>query len=250
MDFDFDVIVIGGGAAGGTLAAEVARAGSNVLLLERGRQADTPQNHDERATLIEKQPYDDRTVHVNDSPSRLYIGTGPGGGTNVYGGALLRPAEDDFHPGRHYGSRLPKHLWDWPISYDDLAPFYNKAERLLNVAADPADDFSPLNPTLGTPSNPPLELARINKTFIDRARQAKLNPFRLPLGIESSKCLKCSHCAGFLCPTGARTSTRDLLWPSPQSQGKVTVLDDSEVTRLEHMDNQGQRGRGSQPNDR
>src|SRR5262245_23073645 len=96
---DCDVIVIGGGAGGATFAYSCARAGKSVLLLERGdRTGPLDAVHDERATLIEKQPYDDRPVELNGTPRRLYIGGVLGGGTSVYGAALLRPSRDDFHP--------------------------------------------------------------------------------------------------------------------------------------------------------
>src|SRR5260370_964307 len=113
MPYDCDVIVVGSGAGGATFAYACARAGKSVLLVERGRRypAGGPV-HDERAMLIDKEPYDDRPVEVNGSPRRLYMGGVVGGGTALYGAALLRPSTDDFHPGHHYGGRLPRALWD------------------------------------------------------------------------------------------------------------------------------------------
>ena len=86
MPYDGDVIVVGGGAGGATFAYACARAGNSVLLLERGARP-VPEDavHDERATLMDKQPYDDRTVAVNDRPRRLYMGGLLGGGTTLYG---------------------------------------------------------------------------------------------------------------------------------------------------------------------
>src|SRR5262245_19892637 len=116
MAYDFDVIVIGSGAGGGTFAFACARAGKRVLLLERGsRYPAKGQAHDEQAMLIDKRPYDDRPVRVNGLPRRLYMGSVLGGGTSLYGAALMRPSEDDFHPGKHYGRRIPRAIWDWPI---------------------------------------------------------------------------------------------------------------------------------------
>src|SRR5262249_60703697 len=75
MSLDFDVIVIGSGAGGGTAAYGCALAGKRVLLVERGgRPATGPGVHDERATLIEKRPYDDRTVRINRVPRRPLAG--------------------------------------------------------------------------------------------------------------------------------------------------------------------------------
>src|SRR5262245_58756565 len=116
VQYDFDVIVVGGGAGGATFAYACARAGQSVLVLERGDRhpSDAPP-FDEKAMLIDKEPYDDREVDLNGKPRRLYMGGILGGGTSLYGGALIRPSEEDFQPGRYYGKRIPKAIWDYPI---------------------------------------------------------------------------------------------------------------------------------------
>src|SRR5262249_49073334 len=145
MPYDSDVIVVGGGAGGATLAYACARAGKSVLLLERGPRYPLPeQDADEQAMLIDKKPYDDRVVDVNGSPSRLYMGGVLGGGTALYGAALMRPSKDDFHPGRHYGARISRAIWDWPINYEDLEPHYNEAEKLYGVSGVTDEGFGPL----------------------------------------------------------------------------------------------------------
>jgi choline dehydrogenase-like flavoprotein len=212
MPFDFDVIVVGSGAGGGTFASRCALAGKRVLLVERGgRLPPGDGTHDERATLIEKRPYDDRTVRVNGVPRRLYVGGGLGGGTALYGAALMRPSPDDFHPGRHYGSRLPRSAWDWPVGYDALEPHYTEAERLYGVAARGADDFGPLGRPLGGFPNDAPPLHPINRRLMAANEARGLRPFRLPLAIDFRRCLGCGSCAGYLCPTGARRSSAELL---------------------------------------
>ena len=132
MPRDADILVIGSGAGGGTFAYACARAGKKVLLLERGQKYPrTDRPHEERAMLIDKKPYDERQVKVNGSPQRLYMGSVLGGGTSLYGAALMRPSVDDFHPGKSYGGRLPLRSWDWPISYEQLEPHYDQAECTL-----------------------------------------------------------------------------------------------------------------------
>src|SRR5262249_8295278 len=153
MEYDFDVIVIGSGAGGGTFAAACSRAGKRVLLIERGQSPTTNTVHDEQATLIERRPYDDRTVRVNGPARQLYVGGVLGGGTALYGGALLRPSAADFHPGRHYGQRLPRAVWDWPVTYGELEPYYEEAERLYGVAGADGDEYGPLGkPADGYPN--------------------------------------------------------------------------------------------------
>ena len=235
MDYDFDLIVIGSGASGGTLAADIAKSGARVLMLERGPAVDSASPRDEQSTLFDKLPYDDRTINVNQHNARLYMGSGFGGGTSVYGGALLRPSRQDFHPGEHYSDRIPREIWDWPIDYSDLQPFYDEAERLYSVAVDGTDSFAPLESSTVDSSNPPLSLAPINERLVNRSRAIGLNPFRLPLGIKSSECLKCANCAGFVCPTGARRSSAQLADAVRQAGDSFTVLNNREILSLKRL---------------
>ena len=233
MSYDFDVIVIGGGAGGATFAHASARAGKSVLLLERGQRhvADGP-SFDEQAILIDKGPYDDREVEVNGKPKRLYMAGILGGGTSVYGGALIRPTQQDFQPGRYYGKRIPKSIWDWPISYKDLEPYYTEAEQLYGVAGCAEEDFGPLEkPALGFPGEP-LPLHPLNQHLTDVNRNHGLRPFRLPLAINSSKCLRCAACAGYVCPTGARGSAAHLIDSAISKGYPLKIQTNVEVERL------------------
>jgi choline dehydrogenase-like flavoprotein len=233
MLFDCDVIVVGSGAGGATLAYACARAGKRVLLLERGgKYLPEKPMPDEQAMLIDKKPYDDREVEVNDSPRRLYMGGVLGGGTALYGAALLRPSPDDFHPGKHYGNRLARSLWDWPISYADLEPHYAEAERLYGVAGDADEDFGPLPaPGRGLPHDP-LPLHPLNQKLMAANRACGLRPFRLPLAIDPGRCLRCAACAGYICPTGARGSAAQLVEQALAGSLPLRVEMNVEVERL------------------
>lgn len=252
MLYDADVIVVGSGAGGATLAYACARAGKSVLLLERGRAYAPPTrgdekrdaippaslsrqgargfDHDEQAMLIDKLPYDDRRIDVNGSARHLYMGGVLGGSTALYGAALLRPSRDDFHPGRSYGDRLARTQWDWPIAYEDLEPFYTEAERLFTVSGCNDDDSEPLPRPIGGFPHPALPLHPINARLMAVNRQHGLRPFRLPLAIESSRCLQCRACPGYICPTGARRSSAQLL-EQPDLPG-LRVMTQVEVERL------------------
>src|SRR5262249_31996900 len=150
---------------------------------------------------LEKKPYDDREVEVNGARKRLYMGGILGGGTALYGAALLRPSTEDFHPGRHYGRRLPRALWDWPVTYRDLEPYYAEAERPYGVAGCADEDFGPLPRPRAFP-RAPLPLHPVNRKLMAANRAGGLRPFRLPLAIDPSLCLRCGACAGYVCPTG------------------------------------------------
>ena len=233
MQYDYDVIVVGGGAGGATFAYACARAGKSVLVLERGNRYTTTNTlHDERAMLIDKRPYDDREVDVNGTATRLYMGGVLGGGSSLYGGALVRPSELDFQPGKYYGKRIPRAIWDWPIAYADLEPYYTLAERLYGVAGHGDDDFSPLQkPAVGYPGEP-LPLHPLNQRLIAANRVQGLHPFRLPLAIDSSRCLRCGVCAGYICPTGARSSAAHLLERASAEGLSLTIQTQVEVERL------------------
>lgn len=259
MEYDCDIVVIGGGAGGGTLASACAVSGKRVLLIERANRQPAelttpgpPTELDERATLLEKRPYDDRRIDLNGQSSRLYMGGLLGGGTSVYGAALLRPQAADFSPGRYYGQRIPREIRDWPVQYETFVPFFRAAERLYRVAdATPgpesqslpriAEDLA-LPESAETSEFPGLPLAEINSRLMTSARKASLNPWRLPLAIESSRCLRCDHCAGFVCPTGARRSSAQLVHESIARGEPLTLMQGFEAERLERGTNGKLRG--------
>ncbi len=232
MERDFDVIVIGSGAGGAAFAHGCASAGKSVLLIERGqRVTSTTPPLDERANLIDKLPYDDRAIRVNETPLRLYMGGVLGGGTAVFGAALLRPSSEDFHPGRQYGSRLDRNLWDWPITYDDLKPYYAQAEELFHLTGSAEDDFKPLHTPERHDTNRLLAMAPINERLMAASRSDGLRPFRLPLAIDATHCLRCASCAGYLCPHGARRSAAQVIDEVAATRA-LKVLTNFEVTRL------------------
>jgi choline dehydrogenase-like flavoprotein len=211
MSYDFDIIVIGSGAGGGTFAYVAAKAGKSVLLVERGRIPSVVSMHDEMATMIDKNPYDDRPVRVNGSAHRLYMGGVLGGGTSLYGAALMRPSKEDFNPGKHYGRRITRGIWDWPITYDDLERYYTKAEDLYGVSGWADEDYGPLEKPRYGYSGKPILPKPINRKLIDGNKARGLKPFRLPLAIDFSRCLQCGSCPGYVCPNGSRRSSADLV---------------------------------------
>jgi choline dehydrogenase-like flavoprotein len=233
MQYDYDLIVVGSGAGGATLAYACAREGKRVLLVERGRKFELPGGtHDEQAMLIDKQPYDDRAVAMNGTVKRPYVGGVLGGGTSLFGAVLLRPSRDDFHPGKNYGRLLPRAIWDWPIAYDDLEPHYDEAERLYRVAGDHAQDVTPLQKPRQPYPQAGLPLHQVNQRLIAANRARGLRPFQLPLAIDSDRCLRCGPCAGYICPTGARRSSAHLLDAATACGSPLAVHSNVEVERL------------------
>ena len=162
--------------------------------------------------LIDKRPYDDREVDVNGRAKRLYMGgdagwrheslwrgAGPAQRPGFSAGEVLRQA----HPSRDLG------LADFATA--DLEPYYTEAEQLYGVAGRGEEDFGPLQkPAVGYPGEP-LPLHPSTSGSSPPIAVHGLHPFRLPLAIDSSRCLRCGVCAGYICPTGARSSSAQLL---------------------------------------
>src|ERR1051325_9810102 len=137
----YDVIIIGTGAGGGTLAHRLPPRGKRILLLERGgflpreaREWDPGAGFRDGRYVAKEKWYD-----KYDAPFAPYTHYWVGGNTKVYGAALLRLREFDFGEVRHYGGTSPA----WPIRYGDLEPYYTRAEKLYSVhgqrGADPYD---------------------------------------------------------------------------------------------------------------
>jgi choline dehydrogenase-like flavoprotein len=160
---------------------------------------------------LARQPYDDRLIRVNGSFKHLYMGGVFGGGTALYGAALLRPSAGDFHPGRYYGERISRAIWDWPISYEALEECYTEAEALYHVASSRDDDFGPLRRPRQPLSHPPLPVRPINRRVMTANAARGLKPFRLPLAIDSVRCRQCSACPGHVCPNASRRSSAHLV---------------------------------------
>ncbi|EAW38181.1 GMC family oxidoreductase [Lyngbya sp. PCC 8106] len=233
MGYDFDAIIIGSGAGGGTVAFALASAGKRVLLVERGsRFSDTTAYQDERRMLINKEAFDDRNFEVNGQQTRLHISGILGGGTSLYGGVLIRPSRYDFHPGKYYDKWLPRHLWDWPITYDDLAPYYDKAEQLFQVSGDNTTQIPNVEtPTHGYPCDVPA-LAPINQHLEQAIDAAGFTPFHLPFGIDFNRCLRCPSCPGFYCPNDARASTTVRLLDTLLENGNLQLKTLTEADQL------------------
>ena len=154
MRDSYDCIVVGAGAAGAIVAAQVAEAGKSVLLLERGRpltyKTDPRRDHLRNQRFSEYghnagPPIDGnpRVLVTTDGGERVIRpheagyqnnAAAIGGGTAVYGGQAWRFMPDDFRMASRYGVPAGSSLADWPISYDDLAPFYERAEWEIGVS--------------------------------------------------------------------------------------------------------------------
>ena len=146
---DADVIIIGSGMGGATLAAALAPTGQRILILERGEHLpDSPEARDpaaifQRGHFKPKEIWHDAEGQPFNPGNYAFVG----GNTKFYGAVLMRYRAEDFRPLRHMGGTTP----GWPISYDEIEPFYQAAENLYQVRGTLGED--PTEPRhSGTPA--------------------------------------------------------------------------------------------------
>jgi choline dehydrogenase-like flavoprotein len=158
-----------------------------------------------------------------------------GGNTKFYGAALFRLRREDFGEIHHHGGVSPA----WPISYDDLEPYYTEAERLYQVHGQRGED--PTEPPASAPfPHPPVSHEpRLEHLSQDFARLG-LRPFHTPLGVmldearpHASPCIRCSTCDGFPCLVKAKADAQVMAVDPALRHPNVTLLTNAFVERLE-----------------
>jgi choline dehydrogenase-like flavoprotein len=232
----YDVIIIGSGAGGGTLAHRLSASGKRILLLERGDWIPRePENWDPRAVVTQGR-YGAGEAWYDSKGTAFEPGThyNVGGNTKFYGAALFRMREQDFGELRHHGGISPA----WPISYADLEPYYAQAEALYQVHGQAGED--PTEPWRSGPfphaavSHEP----RIQALHDDLARLG-LQPFHVPLGIQlkekdrRSACIRCATCDGYPCLVNAKSDAHVCAVEPALQHPNVTLLTNARVMKLE-----------------
>ena len=194
-----DVVIVGSGMGGGTLAWALRDCGARVLLLERGgflpSEPKTGARQPSSARTVTRPKSSGATLSGGwFSPGVHYF---VGGNTKVYGAALPRLRKADFGEIQHAGGVSPA----WPISYEDLAPYYDRAERLFWVhgeaGADPTDP-----PRSGPFPFPPMPPDPYMADLAERFRTQGLHPAPLPVGLDyrpGGRCIRCGTCDAFPC---------------------------------------------------
>jgi choline dehydrogenase-like flavoprotein len=235
MPNNYDVIIIGTGAGGGTLASKLAPTGKKILLLERGDYVKREKENWNSAAVNNgryqtQEKWRDRDGKELHPHTNYYVG----GNTKFYGAALFRLRREDFGEIRHHGGLSPA----WPISYDDLESYYTQAEHQYHVHGQRGED--PTEPPAKCPYPHPAvsHEPRLQQLSDDFARLG-LKPFHTPLGVmldeknPRSKCIRCSTCDGFPCLVSAKSDAQVLGVDPALEHSNVTLLTNAYVERLE-----------------
>jgi choline dehydrogenase-like flavoprotein len=232
----FDVIIVGSGAGGGTLAWRLAESGKRILIIERGDYVKRePENWSPRAVNLEaRYNTKEQWFDAQGKPLHPHTNYYVGGNTKFYGAALFRMRERDFGRVEHHGGVSPA----WPITYQELEPYYLQAEHLYQVhGARGTDPTEP--PASGPYLHPPVSHEpRIQQLHEDLASLG-LRPFHVPLGIRldeerprQSACIRCATCDGFPCLLGAKSDSQTLCVDPALAHPNVTLMTNTLVTRL------------------
>jgi len=240
-----NAVIVGAGAGGGVVAKELATAGLSVVMLERGRWHSAAEFrkddlHNQRNSILGAAfGPDDRSPRVlvdNSGEHVVYPSDGGysnnaacvGGGTFSYGAQAWRFMEKDFRMRSTYGAVEGSTLDDWPISYDDLEPYYEKAEWEMGVSGD--DSANPFKAPRRKPlPMPPLSPTKEYTILQPAARRLGLHPFDIPMLRNSvpyngrRSCMRCRWCVGFACEVNARTGTHNTVIPAALATGNCEL---------------------------
>lgn len=244
-----DFVVVGSGAAGGVMAKELSATGFRVVVLEQGpwRQA-KDFTHDEVDVMyrcgltndFKRQPNTFRKS--TNEPAKIQpaveYGRMVGGGSVHFTSNYWRFHPEDFRERSTLGIVPGADLRDWPITYDDLEPYYTKAEWDLGISG-----LGGSNPFDGPRSKPyplpPMPVKSSGVLFDRAAKKLGLHPFPAPVAVLSqpyrgrAACVHCGFCESFGCEMGAKSSTLAALIPAAVKTGRCEIRPHSYVRKIE-----------------
>ncbi|MEH2297644.1 MAG: GMC family oxidoreductase N-terminal domain-containing protein [Nostoc sp.] len=203
IDNSYDLIIIGTGAGGGTLAYKLAATGKKILILERGTYLPKEKANWSTAEVYGKERYHTQEQWYDSAgrPFRPQMSYWVDGNTKVYGAALLRLRERDFEAVEHKNGISPA----WVLKYHDFEPYYTQAEKLYEVHGQQGEDPTE-PPRSGKYAYPPVSHEPRMQQLSDAIAKQGLHPFHLPLGLKLnevdrtlSTCIRCDTCDGFPC---------------------------------------------------
>jgi choline dehydrogenase-like flavoprotein len=218
MTASFDIIIIGSGAGGGTVARELAGTGAKILIVERGDFVAQEDQNWNPASVWKDLRYRTTETWLDESGRsfRPYTHYCVGGNTKFWGTVMYRLRPEDFGIVEHMDGTSPA----WPIDYATLAPFYDRAERLYDVHGQQGLD--PTEGPRGPYPYPPVAHARVVGEIVEQLKAQGLHPSPLPLGLREN-CIFCNTCNSFPCKIHAK-SDADVCAVRPATQSPNVSL--------------------------
>jgi choline dehydrogenase-like flavoprotein len=240
MSDHYDVIIIGTGPGGASVAQRLAPGGKRILLIERGDYLRRTRANWDAQTVFVDGAYQAKETWYGKDGERFHPGLHyyVGGNSKVYGAALFRLRERDFEEVRHKDGVSPA----WPLKYDAFAPYYDEAERLFHVHGQRGED--PTEPPASGPfPYPPVSHEPAIQALHDTFRGEGLRPFHLPLGIlldekdgevtPTSRCIRCDAFDGFPCLLNGKADAQVMcVDPALAAYPNLTLLTGAYVSRL------------------
>ena len=257
MSFDYDVCIIGSGAGGGPVALELAKAGKSVVVLEKGpwltekdfykdelaccvRGIYSPQLKDEKH-VIEEQYVDGswQGESTEESGWDFWNGNVVGGSSNFMSGFFYRLKPKDFNLLSEFGPIKGANIADWPISYDELEPYYTKAETEIGISGlVQQHKYQEPRSTKNFPYPPTAEHPIVSN--IDKAcEQLGYTALKTPRAILSkpamgrNSCEYSGYCGSYGCSSGAKGSSRAALLNRAIKTGNCKIKPNAKVYKLE-----------------
>ena len=238
----YDVIVIGSGPGGASLAHRLAPSGKRILMLERGDYLPRSRSNWDAKTVFVDGAYQAKETWYDAKGKLIHPGLHfwVGGNSKVYGAALFRLRERDFGELRHKDGVSPA----WPLGYDAFEPYYTQAEALYHVHGERGED--PTEPWSSAPyAYPPVKHEPRIEALSGVLEDQGLHPFHLPLGIKLdqnpdgsattySPCIRCDAFDGFPCAISAKADAQVIcIDPTRAAHPSFTLLTGAYVERLE-----------------
>ena len=243
-DIEVDFVVIGSGAAGGIMAKQLSTAGFSVVVLEQGGWGkfgrDWEYTKDELvnanpapADRLMSDPTRQRNTFRRSDKEKAGPGTHAygcvvGGGTVTYGGSSWRHLPWEFNEKSHVGAVAGTGLADWPITYDELEPYYTQAEWEMGISGLRVSTpfVAPMSKEYPVP---PVPLKSSGALFEVAAKKLGLTVVPGPLAIITQSymgrtgCVNCGMCSGFGCHVGARSSSAATVLPRAVATGNCEI---------------------------
>jgi choline dehydrogenase-like flavoprotein len=251
----YDVVIVGSGASGGAVAYTLCKAGYKVAVLEKGRlirrdefskdelayvrrDIVTPNLFDEYHTIEERVGDKWVATPTCESGWSFWNGNIVGGSSNFMSGMFHRMHPDDFRLLSKYGKIEGANVVDWPISYEELEPYYTLAETLIGISGRAEKHpFAPPRSTPGFPQPPTRENA-VAKWFDQSCRTLGVTPLVTPRAILSEEkegrhaCTYSNFCGSYGCASGAKGSSREALLKPALATGNLTLMSNTHVKFL------------------